>query len=196
MSKDVGIWMPIYVGDYLASTQRLSTVQHGAYFLLRLDYWKNGPPPDDDDILARITRLSIEDWRQIRPTIERFFEVERGQWLSEQLDKELKEARENRKKRQSKARAAAKARWGKESASNSSSNARRTAPNAGGELPQASPSPSPSPSPSTSHQPSTKNSETEARMTEPQRVGDLASKIVDSLGNAQDFEEDLCGKST
>jgi uncharacterized protein YdaU (DUF1376 family) len=41
-------WMPFYVGDYLSATGRLTTEQHGAYLLILLDYWKNGPPPNDD----------------------------------------------------------------------------------------------------------------------------------------------------
>jgi hypothetical protein len=53
--------MPLYVGDYLADTGRLTTEQPGAYLLLILDYWRNGALPDDS-ILATICGLSATAW--------------------------------------------------------------------------------------------------------------------------------------
>jgi uncharacterized protein YdaU (DUF1376 family) len=57
MSKS-DTWMPFFVGDYLSATGRLTTEQHGAYLLILLDYWKNGPPPNDDGVLAALARMS------------------------------------------------------------------------------------------------------------------------------------------
>jgi uncharacterized protein YdaU (DUF1376 family) len=62
-------WMPLYVGDYLSATTRLTTEQHGAYFLLLLDYWKSGPPPNDDAVLAQIARMSPAAWRKAKPAL-------------------------------------------------------------------------------------------------------------------------------
>lgn len=66
-------WMPFYVGDYLADTLRLTTLQHGAYLLLLMDYWKNGPLPDDDGELAAIVKLDPKAWAAISGRIRKFF---------------------------------------------------------------------------------------------------------------------------
>ena len=62
MANKVDIWMPLYVADYLSATSRLTTEQHGAYLLLLMDYWKNGAPPNNDAVLAQITKLSPNAW--------------------------------------------------------------------------------------------------------------------------------------
>jgi uncharacterized protein YdaU (DUF1376 family) len=69
------IWMPLYIGEYLADTMRLTTVQHGAYLLLLMQYWKSGPLPDDDDELAAIVKMEPLSWAKISASIRRFFYV-------------------------------------------------------------------------------------------------------------------------
>lgn len=67
-------WMPLNVGDYLADTMHLNAAQHGAYLLLIMHYWCNGPLPDDDTKLANITRTKLRAWnRDIGSTIRTFF---------------------------------------------------------------------------------------------------------------------------
>lgn len=132
-------WMPFYVGDYLGDTQRLTTEQHGAYLLLMLDYWRNGPPPDDDQILQQITKLDRAAWKRNRSTLERMFQIEGGEWHHKRIDRELVNAETNAERRSSKAKAAAEARWNN-AASNAPSNAKG--------MPQALPVECPPPSPS------------------------------------------------
>lgn len=136
---DVATWMPFYIGDYLGDTQRLTTEQHGAYILLILDYWRNGPAPDDDDVLIQITKLERARWKKHRAVLSKLFRIENGEWRHKRIDEELVNARSNADRRSAKAKAAAEARWG-----NAPSNAPSMPQALLGECPPPSPSPSPS----------------------------------------------------
>lgn len=92
MSKKADVWMPIYIGDYLADTAMLSTEQHGAYLLMLMAYWKNGPLPDDDEILANITRLPIDRWKKTRGLLLGFFSVIGGFLINRRADEEKEKA--------------------------------------------------------------------------------------------------------
>lgn len=85
-------WMPLYIGDYLQDTTRLTTEQHGAYLLLIMDYWTNGPLPDDDAALAQVTRMHQAAWKKTRPAVSRFFSVENGEWRHKRIDEEYAKA--------------------------------------------------------------------------------------------------------
>ncbi|WP_376960143.1 DUF1376 domain-containing protein [Azospirillum sp. A26] len=93
-------WMPLYIGDYLADTGRLSTEGHGAYLLLIMDYWKaGGPPPDDDVALSNITKLSVTSWRRLRPTLASYFVIVDGKWRHRRLEREISKAQAGYAKR-------------------------------------------------------------------------------------------------
>lgn len=143
------IWMPLYIGDYLADTTRLTTEQHGAYFLLIIDYWRNGPPPNDDEILQNITKMSAKDWARIRTAVMKFFILENGQWTHSRIERELSEAAASKHKSEEKAKKAAEARWGKAHLEhdlfNASSNAQSNAPSTAQAMHEQCPLPSPSP---------------------------------------------------
>lgn len=111
MSSKPEAWMPLYVGDYLASTSRLTTEQHGAYLLLIFDYWREGPPPDDDQVLAQITRMSPHAWSIARAVLAKYFSIEDGQWRHARIDREIGLAREKHDKAKARATRAAEARW-------------------------------------------------------------------------------------
>jgi uncharacterized protein YdaU (DUF1376 family) len=80
--------MPFYVGDYLSATGRLTTEQHGAYLLILLDYWKNGPPPNDDAVLAALARMSPAAWRKAKPALLGFFDISDGLLIQKRVEKE------------------------------------------------------------------------------------------------------------
>ena len=134
------VWMPLYIGDYLADTTRLTTEQHGAYLLLIMDYWRSGPPPDNDAVLAQITRLNADAWSNARAMLEHYFSIANGCWKHARIDDELAKAKANKERITGRAAKAAAARWAKEPkscSSNATSNAQA--------VPKECPSPSPSP---------------------------------------------------
>lgn len=103
--------MPLYIGDYLADTARLTTAQHGAYLLLIMDYWRNGPPPDDDAVLAQITRMSAAEWRKSRPVLENFFKIFENKWVHDRIEKEKEIVTGKKAVASAKAKTAAEKRW-------------------------------------------------------------------------------------
>lgn len=139
MSAKPDIWMPLYIGDYLRDTTRLTTVQHGAYFLLIMDYWTNGSLPDNDQILASITKCSDDQWQRIKPAIASKFQIEDGYWKHSRIEKELTEARQNKQKRIERSQKA-----------NLAKSLKDTNKDAYKDTVEVTPSPSPSPSESSS----------------------------------------------
>lgn len=136
------VFMPLYIGDYLAGTSRLTTELHGAYLLLIMDYWMNGPLPDDDALLASITKMTPDAWSIARAKLKHYFIIDDGCWKQKRIEEELAAATEKKRKAREKAKKAAAERW-----SNASSNA----PSNASAMLKECPSPSPSPSPSDSN---------------------------------------------
>lgn len=93
-------WMPLDVTDYLNDTGHLTTIQHGAYMLLLMHYWRHGPLPDDDEQLAAITKTDAKTWKSIKATIRRFFHPDdNGGLHQKRADKEREKAQEISAKR-------------------------------------------------------------------------------------------------
>lgn len=83
-------WMPLYIGDYLAKTSHLTTIQHGAYLLLIMHYWANGGLPKTDAELMAIARMSHDEWSGNCHVLARFFD---GDWCHGRIDDELKKSK-------------------------------------------------------------------------------------------------------
>lgn len=123
MSDRPDSFMPLWIGDYLADTMRLTRDQHGGYLLLIMDYWRQGEAlPDDDDALAAITKASPVEWKKLRPVLARFFEVADGKWTHGRIEQELKSAQEQYTAKVERAKAGAAKRWGKHMPDGCSSN--------------------------------------------------------------------------
>lgn len=91
------IWMPIYIGDYLADTMHLTTEQHGAYLLLLITAWKmGGKLPNDADQLASIARMTPEKWSKTSRLLSAFFSLSEDYWIQERLLFEFEKSQRNR----------------------------------------------------------------------------------------------------
>jgi uncharacterized protein YdaU (DUF1376 family) len=91
-------WMPLYVRDYLADTRHLTTLQHGAYLLLIMEYWQKGRLPESETTLRAISSLSRNQWLRNRHTLGALFQ--QPGWRHPRIDAELKKANDLRLKRQ------------------------------------------------------------------------------------------------
>lgn len=111
----VDIWMPLYIDHYLGDTMHLTTVQHGAYLLLLMAYWKNkGPLPENR--IESICKLNGDASSMLIAEIKRFFdlEIKPGFWTHHRVEKELKKAVELRQMAVERAKKGANARWKKD----------------------------------------------------------------------------------
>lgn len=93
------IWMPLYIGDYLADTMHLSTEEHGAYLLLLMALFKAGGSIDlDETSFAILTRLSTDRWAAMEKKMLRFFNVDGRILTHDRVTLEIEAAKEKSKK--------------------------------------------------------------------------------------------------
>jgi uncharacterized protein YdaU (DUF1376 family) len=111
------IWMPVFIGDYLADTMHLSTEQHGAYLLLLFHLWRRGSLRDEDAVLAKISGLGESAWSLHRPVLAEFFKIHDGLWQHGRVEKEKARVAATKQSKAKKAKLAASSRWSKGDAS-------------------------------------------------------------------------------
>jgi hypothetical protein len=73
-------WMPLHIADYLSDTGHLTATEHGAYLLLIMHYWQNGSLPQNERVIARIAKLSVDQWEESRDRLMSFFGTEAGRY--------------------------------------------------------------------------------------------------------------------
>jgi len=89
-------WIAFYMGDYQKDTNRLTTLEHGAYFLLLQECWTHGSIPLEPQGRAAIAKMPLRDWLKIAPGINAFFEDDGTQ---KRASKEIEKAETIRTKR-------------------------------------------------------------------------------------------------
>jgi uncharacterized protein YdaU (DUF1376 family) len=78
--------------DFMGDTLHMTGFEKGIYALCIGNYFINrGPLPDDDHRLALMTALTVEQWRSVRPTIEKCFQVRDGLWHHKRIERDLAE---------------------------------------------------------------------------------------------------------
>jgi uncharacterized protein YdaU (DUF1376 family) len=89
-------WIAFYMGDYDKDTHALSTLEHGAYFLLLKQCWVHGSIPLEPVKRANIAKLTLREWNKIAPTINPYFNDDGTQ---KRASKEIEKAETLRTKR-------------------------------------------------------------------------------------------------
>jgi uncharacterized protein YdaU (DUF1376 family) len=162
MPSRTDIWMPLYIGDYLADTSHLDAERHGCYLLWMMHYWRKGPLPNDSDELINLGRLrSINAPSIVRALLKEFFTLndQDGLWHQKRQDSERAKWQERKERATEKATAAASSRWKGHAPSNAPIDAKP--------LLEPCPSPSPSSSPVSSPEPPPENSVATPQSAEP-----------------------------
>ena len=114
---EIDTWMPWHIAEYLADTMHLSTLEHGAYLLLLAHGWRNdGMIAVNERVLAGVTRMTVDQWRTIKPTMERFFTSTNHPalgpcWFQKRQVEEIRKAKENKAKAAERTKKATQARW-------------------------------------------------------------------------------------
>lgn len=123
MADKADIWMPLYIGDYLADTSHLDAERHGCYLLWMMHYWRKGPLPDDLPALVMMGRLASSNASSIAQALlgEFFTKNGDGHWHQKRQDAEREKWQKKKVSAVEKAKKAAEGRWG-----DASSNAQST----------------------------------------------------------------------
>lgn len=86
---------PISISAYIADTQHLSTLQHGAYLLILMTMRRAGGwIPDDDRKLANIVKLTVAKWKQIAPDIRSLLISKEGKLSQKRILSDIEKQRD------------------------------------------------------------------------------------------------------
>jgi uncharacterized protein YdaU (DUF1376 family) len=99
--------LPVWTDAYLADTRHLSTLEHGAYFLLMMEAWRRPTCslPDDDVMLARLAGLDAATWSTVKPVVMEMWKLDRRRkvWTQKRLSQEREYVSEKSRSQRDKA---------------------------------------------------------------------------------------------
>lgn len=84
--SQIKIWMPLFIGDYLADTIGLTNAEHGAYLLSMMAYWRKGESLTQKEMRAACGK----DFERVTE----FYVWCDHRWHHKRIDIELAKARE------------------------------------------------------------------------------------------------------
>jgi uncharacterized protein YdaU (DUF1376 family) len=87
---DNDAWFRFWTADWTSGTSRMLNDEVGAYLRLILDYYKNGPLPDETRVLIEISRVPATDWTRVWGTVcQKFTKSQDGLLHHERCDLEI-----------------------------------------------------------------------------------------------------------
>lgn len=108
--KTPDIWFPTYIGDFFTVTAPLTGHEIGAFQLIIASLWKaGGAISADDRYLAKLTKATPKQWKEIKEALFPLFEIKGGQITHPQTTAEIEKAKALIAKKSE----AANARWAK-----------------------------------------------------------------------------------
>jgi len=81
--------MPFYAAEFDADTRHLSAAETGAYMRLICHYWLTGGLPTEEERLARIAGMGLQQWQCICSAVEKLFQPN---WTHKRIDFERSKA--------------------------------------------------------------------------------------------------------
>lgn len=107
-------YLPLFFGDFLASTAEWEGEERALYLLLLGHQWSIGSLPADAEKLRRISGWSAKTFRDAWPTVSSKFELRDGRLYNARLENHRSAALEISEKRSKAGRRGAERRWGDE----------------------------------------------------------------------------------
>ena len=108
--------MAYWVAHWAHTTALFTAAERGILISLTEAYWTNGDLPADEAVLARVARVTPEEWSSAKANVLSLFEItEGGRLRNDHIDREREQARLRSKGSREDGERGATKRWGEKS---------------------------------------------------------------------------------